>query len=117
MTDLGLADKTLFVFTSDHGEAFGEHPEAPVWHASTYEEVIRVPLIFSCPALFKPRRVDQQVRLIDVYPTLADLLGMQADRRAQGRSLAPLLRGQDSMAPEPSYSHMSSEGKWHALRT
>jgi len=90
----GLYDDSLIFVTSDHGEAFGEHGE--VMHCTTvHDEMILVPLIVRVPGL-EPREVRRQVGLIDLFPTLAELLGLEldgAEAQFQGRSIAPLLAG------------------------
>jgi arylsulfatase A-like enzyme len=91
LDELGLRDRTLVVLASDHGEGLGEHGEA--YHGIfVYESTIRVALMLSCPALFGgPARVgDALVGLVDVLPTLEDLLGLPPSAGLDGRSL---LRG------------------------
>ncbi len=69
-------ERTLVVLTADHGEEFLEH--GFVDHAWTlYEESIRVPLIFWAAGALEPARVEQRVSLVDVFPTLLALLGVQ----------------------------------------
>ncbi len=85
--------KTLVVVAGDHGEAFMEHGE--VQHGYfTYDTTLHVPLIFSMPAAFKggPAIADR-VRTIDILPTVCDFLGVETPSRAQGASLASVLRG------------------------
>jgi arylsulfatase A-like enzyme len=84
---LGLADRTLVVVTSDHGEEFGEHGG---WsHSHTlYDEVLHVPLIFWAPhALGTPRRVAGPASLADLMPTVLDVLDVPAPPGVEGRSL------------------------------
>ena len=90
----GRLDDTLIVFTSDHGEEFGEHGR--FGHNKTlYEEVVRVPLILRHPSLVSAGlRVDDLVSLVDIAPTLLELCGLPADGTHWGRSLVPLLRGE-----------------------
>jgi arylsulfatase A-like enzyme len=92
---LGLAERTLVVFTSDHGEEFGEHR----WkgHDETlYDEVLRVPLIMRAPGLVPAGvRVRHQASLVDLAPTLLELLGVPPPRTLHGRSLVPFLRRPD----------------------
>jgi len=89
----GLLERTLLVISGDHGEAFAEHVEQG--HGIfCYEETLKVPLIFYAPKLFgKPRRVSNRVNLIDVMPTVLELLKMEIPRAVQGRSFLTLLRG------------------------
>ena len=90
----GLLENTLLVVTGDHGEAFGEHEE--YGHGVfCYEEDIRVPLVFSNPRLFKRQRtVAERVRLIDIMPTVLEILDEPVPERVQGRSLKNLLQGE-----------------------
>jgi len=82
----GLADSTLVVFTADHGEEFWEHGRHGHGR-QLFEESIRVPLVFAAPGL-EARRAEAPVALIDVAPTILDLLGLPAPAASQGRSLA-----------------------------
>jgi arylsulfatase A-like enzyme len=88
-----LRDNTLIVFLSDHGEEFYEHGGFEHGH-SLYNELIRVPLMFSLPDLL-PGGVNlaRQVRLLDVAPTILDILGMESPPHFEGVSLKPLLEG------------------------
>jgi len=96
---LGIAQATLVVVTSDHGEDLGDRlPLRPGNHGhALYDEQLRVPLIVRDPTRdFAVRRVSAQVRLVDVMPTILDLLGLPASPHRNGRSLVPLLRGEES---------------------
>ncbi len=86
--ELGLQERTVIVLVSDHGESLGEHGE-PTHGMLLYEATVRVPFIISCPALFQgPHYVDGQVvGLVDVRPTLEDLLGVTPLSPTDGRSL------------------------------
>ena len=67
----GLADNTLVVFASDHGEMLGERG---LWYKmSFFEASARVPLLFYAPERFTPRRVAQPVSLVDLLPTLVEI--------------------------------------------
>jgi choline-sulfatase len=84
---------TLVVFTSDHGEGFGEH--GSFLHGETfYDELLRVPLIVAGPGVRAGLRVATPVSLVDLMPTLAELLDVECLESPAGRSLAPLLRGE-----------------------
>ncbi|MFQ5791297.1 MAG: sulfatase, partial [Acidobacteriota bacterium] len=96
MKGLEVFDKALLVVTADHGEEFLDHGG---WeHQKTlYEEQIRVPLLIKLPGSVEAgRRVKEQVSLIDVAPTVLDILGLSSPPSFQGRSLMPLLGGGDS---------------------
>jgi arylsulfatase A-like enzyme len=88
---LGIADRTVTIVTSDHGEAFGEHG-ITLHGNSLYEEVLRVPFVWHGPGLVAAgRRVADVVSLADVVPTVLDLLALPMPALVQGKSLAPLL--------------------------
>jgi arylsulfatase A-like enzyme len=84
----GLDANTLFVIYGDHGEAFGQH-EGNYGHTLfIYEENIRVPLIVSMPgALNESKRSKRMASLIDLAPTVLDLLGLAVPPDFQGTSL------------------------------
>jgi choline-sulfatase len=84
--------RTIVVVTGDHGEALGEHGE-PDHGFFLYDSTLRVPLIVSGPNL-KPRRVAEQVRHVDLAPTLVQLAGGQAQSGDDGQSLVGLLNGE-----------------------
>ncbi|MEE8143488.1 MAG: sulfatase-like hydrolase/transferase [Planctomycetota bacterium] len=77
-------EKTLVVVAGDHGEALGDHGE-PTHSYYVYEQTVRVPLILSFPGQ-PPQRVSTPVSLVDVLPTITDLLGLAAPT-AEGVSL------------------------------
>jgi arylsulfatase A-like enzyme len=96
----GRSSDTILVVTSDHGEEFGEH--GGVSHGRThYEEVLRVPLLMRGPGLPAGVRIDTAVSLVDVAPTLLDLLGIRPDGALDGRSLRPLWEGTGATDEEP----------------
>ncbi len=92
----GLAD-TLFILTSDHGEGLRDHPHvAPSDEHGTvlYESNLRVPLVFYHPGSgLEPRTVPADVRLLDLMPTVLDLLDLPLPDSLQGVSLEPWLAG------------------------
>ena len=89
-----LAEDTIVVLTSDHGEMLGEHG---LWYKMSFlEGSCRVPLVIASPGRFEPRRVKASVSLVDLMPTLVELSGANMQSLAipaDGRSLAPHLRG------------------------
>jgi len=99
-----VAQRTIIVVLSDHGETLGEHnlgAVSGVGHGfGLWDEQVRVPLIVVAPGL-APGRVSRRVSLLDVAPTLLELLDVPAPDAMQGRSLLALLRG-DPDAPPPS---------------
>ena len=92
---LAMADNTIVVFASDHGYHLGEHT---MWQKqSLMEESIRVPLIVSVPGQQRTgTQCDRLVELLDVYPTLADVAGLEPPDDIQGLSFAALLDNPDA---------------------
>ncbi|MFA6546815.1 MAG: sulfatase [Limisphaerales bacterium] len=84
----GLEDKTIVIFTSDHGYHLGEHD---FWaKVSCHDESAAVPLIISVPGK-KPAVCRSFAELLDLYPTLSSLCGLEVPSRLQGKDLTPLL--------------------------
>lgn len=85
----GLWETTAVLIVSDHGEEFEEH--GGWYHGHTvFDEQLHVPMLGWFPGL-EPGRFAEQVRIVDVMPTLLELLGVTAAGPLQGRSLLPLL--------------------------
>jgi arylsulfatase A-like enzyme len=103
---LERAPDTLVLLLGDHGEEFGEH--GGLKHDQLYQEVLHVPLLVLHPRRTTPRRVAERVSLVDLAPTLLDMLGAPPlAHRTQGRSLVPFLDGR-----EPRASPILSEKLW-----
>ena len=89
----GLADTTVVVFTSDHGDHLGDH-RMLFKGAEAYDEVIRVPFLWRDPAEERPgRRIDALASTLDISATILDRAGLAPYAGMQGRSLLPALRG------------------------
>lgn len=91
----GLADNTLVVMTSDHGYHMGEHGH---WQKTTlFENAARVPLIMAGPGISQQGKVVKTpVEMVDFYPTLAELCGLEIPKFVSGVSLVPALRDVNS---------------------
>ena len=93
---LGRDQDTLIVLLSDHGEEFMEH--GGTRHNSLFDEILRVPLILRVPAAIgasNGRRVATPVRLVDVMPTLLELVGLPSPPHLEGESALPILTDGD----------------------
>ena len=94
LESLGLRENTVFAFISDHGESWGERfldkaDVKGVYHmhgATLYDEIVHVPLILSAPGRLEPGVAHEQVRSVDLMPTLLELAGVPA-REIDGESL------------------------------
>lgn len=95
LQQLGIYDDTTLIVTADHGEEFWEHGGFEHGH-TLYDELIRVPLILKPSVHVAPVRrvVESQVRLIDVMPTVFDLLDIEPPPSFVGQSLMPLVMGE-----------------------
>lgn len=84
-------DRTLVIFTADHGENLTEH-NIYIAHHDPYEDVVRIPLIFYNPKL-NAKRIDSLVQNIDIFPTVLDFLKIPVPQDIDGKSLLPLING------------------------
>jgi arylsulfatase A-like enzyme len=91
----GLADDTVVVFTSDHGEMLGDH-QLMLKGPFMYECAVRVPLIVRWPGHFAPARRSELVQWVDLGPTFLELAGEPVPASYQGSSLVPLLEGTET---------------------
>ena len=85
----GERENTIVVFTADHGLAVGQH--GLMGKQNVYDHSVRVPLIFSGPGIPEGERRDAFTYHHDLYPTLADLVGLTAPDTVDGESLVPTL--------------------------
>lgn len=101
----GLSENTVVVFWSDHGYNLSEHGQ---WKKqSLFETVARVPLVIAAPgARGNGKACDRIVELIDVYPTLASLCGLQAPSYLHGADLTPLLKNPRAKWSRPAYTQV-----------
>jgi arylsulfatase A-like enzyme len=112
-----LYRNSWIIIWSDHGEEFYEHKGFSHGH-TLYNELITVPLVITEPGWRKRHRVvDSPVELIDVAPTLCDLLGFKIPSQFQGRSLAALFRNEGYTERESRYSELRPPRRPAELRT
>jgi len=82
----GRYDDTILVVTAPHGETLAGPYDAGFGHREPYPPVLKVPLIIKPAGVTEPRSVNGLVELIDLYPTLLDIVGIQPPEMVQGRS-------------------------------
>jgi choline-sulfatase len=117
----GKLDRTIVIFAADHGEELYQHHRYLYHSCSVYQTTLHVPLGIAAPGLLPAgARVPQTVELIDVLPTLLDLVGVAKPAEQHGRSLAPYLeRPGGGGAGKPAFSEYGSstvrtviQGNW-----
>lgn len=104
--DRALAGETLFVFLSDHGDYAGDYGLQRKG-VGMPECLMRIPLIFHWPGRVLPARHEEYASIVDILPTLCEIVGGEIPPGVHGRSLAPLLRGE--AAPEGIFSTAYAE--------
>ena len=93
LEESGMAEDTVVVFTSEHGEMAGDH--GMLEKRSLYEEASRVPLLVRVPWLSdRQTRIGGVIGQIDLVPTLLDLAGEPVPGHLEGESRLPVLRGE-----------------------
>jgi choline-sulfatase len=112
LKDTGLADDTIVIVTADHGAMVGERG---MWCiVQFFEWAMRVPFILCAPKRFAPRRVTENVSLVDLFPTLLDLASggnpPELATPVEGSSLVPLAVGGELARENTIYAEIAAEG-------
>jgi len=111
LAEAGLAEDTLFVFTTDHGLAM------PRAKGTCYDPGIETTLLFHQPGVVEGGDVyDELVSNVDLMPTLLDLLGLEPPTDVAGRSFAPLLRGDAYEPRERVFAEMTWHDRYNPIR-
>ena len=123
LKQMGLYDNSIIIVLAGHGESLADDLARTetssgrlFGHGQVYSELVHVPLLVKYPGV-KPGRVSSQVQLIDLFPTILDLLSIPQDRQVkaniQGKSMLPLLeeKQKGDLAP-----YAFGEGEGGALR-
>ncbi len=122
LEEQGLADNTILVFTSDHGEMFGSHGRRAKY--IFYEEAARVPFLVRWPGRIPAKSVsDVLLGTPDIMPTMLSMMGLPVPRAVEGTDLSRHVLGQGGSGPE--VAHMQGMGttaawqdgtEWRGLR-
>ncbi|GAB3260953.1 alkaline phosphatase family protein [Arthrobacter pigmenti] len=114
----GLYENTYIIYTSDHGESAGEH--GLFYKQCSYEGSVGVPLIVSGPGLPAGQQRTEPVSLVDLYPTVLDMAGLETEPDRRGHSWLPLI--QDVGSDRPNWVFSEHHGNffkdsWYMIRT
>lgn len=117
----GIYKDTIFVYTADHGIAIGQH--GLMGKQNMYEHSVRIPLIVKGPKVRAGERELAPVSNIDIFPTVAELCGVQIQPEVEGMSMVPSLIGDTSVGLRRvvcsvyrDVQRMVTDGKWKLIR-
>ncbi|MHC4873844.1 MAG: sulfatase-like hydrolase/transferase [Planctomycetota bacterium] len=102
----GELENTVFVFAGDNGLALGQH--GLMGKQNLYEHSVRVPLLLAGPGINKNSKRDDYVYLLDIFPTLCDIINLPVPETVDGRSFLPALSGKDFASRESLYLAFTS---------
>lgn len=120
---LGIADNTIVVFSSDHGEMFGS--QGRMFKLTFYDEAARIPMLVRYPGVVKAGQSDACINTPDIMPTLLGLAGLGAriPEEVEGADLSSLIAGKGGKAPEAAFmqglghTYLWRDGfEWRAVR-
>ena len=104
LKEKNISGKTLIVVVGDHGEDLWQHSE-PTHGMFLYETTLKVPLLFNCPEIIPGGvRIKEQVRSIDIFPTVLDVFQIDIPPFCQGISLVPAIEGKKIKETRKSYA-------------
>ena len=115
VSSFGMREDTIVIFVSDHGEMIGEHGH--LFKRTHYEWSVRVPLIVSVPGqAARGGRTSKVVSLVDLFPTLLNMAGLELPAGLDGNSFLPLVHGQEEGWPDEMICENLGEGTWRPIR-
>jgi len=120
LREIGQYDNTIVIFSSDQGIALGSH--GLMGKQNLYEHSMGVPLVLSGPGIPRGRSSDAPAYLLDVYPTICELVGAKAPAGLDGKSLAPVIRGETPQVRDTiflAYRNVQRavrHGRWKLIR-
>ena len=115
LISLDMLENTIILFTSDHGCHFKTRNAE--YKRSCHDASVRVPTMFYGGPFSGGGRLSQMVSLIDLPPTLLDAAGITAPQQMQGRSILPLIRGDDVDWPHEAFIQISESQVGRAIRS
>lgn len=94
IAEAGIAENTIIVFTSDHGEMMGSQGVSPRQKQVPWSESVKIPFLLSYPALFGKRKIeiDAPINVTDVLPTLLSLAGLSVPKNIDGENMADAIK-------------------------
>ncbi len=108
LEETGQLGNTVFIYTSDHGEALGDHG---LWYKNNlYDDADRVPLVIAGVGLPKGETINAPVAHVDLVATLLDWAGADGADELRGQTMLPMIEGRSGSAPAFAYSESHSEG-------
>lgn len=103
---IGQYEKTVVIFSSDHGLALGSH--GLMGKQNMYEHTIGVPFIIAGPDIPRGKRTEAQIYLRDMYPTTCELAGIPIPKSVESKSFLPILRGTATQIYPAIYGYYST---------
>lgn len=95
MKEIGVYDNTAIVFFSDHGDFAGSYGLTEKWHTCMQDCLVNVPLIVRIPGIKPPRKnYDGLIQMIDIFPTILEIAGIETPYTHFGKSLLPIMKGE-----------------------
>ncbi len=101
LKEKGAYENTIIIFAGDNGLALGQH--GLMGKQSNYEHSVRVPLIFSGPGIPRNEKRDTYAYLLDIYPTICEMLGLSVPASVEGKSLVPAIGDREAKHREILY--------------
>ena len=102
LEETGYADNTIIVFAGDNGLAVGQH--GLMGKQNLYDHSIRVPLIITGPGIPEDKKTDALCYLLDLFPTLCDLIGLPIPETVEGQNLSPIIVGEKQKVRDSLFS-------------
>ncbi len=104
LKEMGMYENTMIIFTTDHGEPFNEHGFIKKAQPGLYEELAHIPLLIKHPEGFGAgQKFDAMVETTEIFPTILDAFGQKIPSRIHGKSLLPMMRGEEEKIRDYAY--------------